>query len=374
MDRRSFLRSCAGLGLATACGGAPEPQERIPGETLALHREIPVFDLHIDTLLWMRWLGYDIAEAHGNPLPRASFFSHMDLPRAEEAGLRGAVLGLVINPVEVEPELIAPLRWLARFERGSGLEQTLATLDLLAAEAERLSDRLVFARSGSEARRAIESGRFAGVAGLEGVHGIEDRLENAAAAHARGLRMIGLVHFQRSAAAFPMTEPAFDDRGLTPFGFDLLAECKRLGIVVDLAHVNSRGVDDALGALRQPFVVSHTACAALQPNPRNLTDDQIQRIAERGGVIGLAVGRSFLGRPGIEGFLDHVEHVIEKGGSRAVAIGSDWDGAIVPAEGMEDVRALPHVTQGLIERGYGEKVLRRVMGENALGVLTEVCG
>jgi membrane dipeptidase len=194
------------------------------------------------------------------------------------------------------------------------------------------------------------------------------------AAHERGLRMIGLTHFQSSSAAHPMTVPAFDGQGLTDFGRELVAEMERLRMVVDLAHVNAAGVDEALERMTRPFVVSHSACRGVHDNARNLTDEQIRRMAERGGVIGIAAGRSFVGRPGVSGFLDHVEHALRVGGSDCVAIGSDWDGAIVPVEGMEDVTSLPRITAGLLARGHSEAVIRKVLGENALRVLSEVCG
>lgn len=360
--------------IAEAGGRRASPPEPPSQEALALHRESLVFDLHVDTLLWMRLLGYDIGKRHANLLPKAPFAWHMDLPRAAEAGLNGAVLGLVINPRAVRRELILPLRLLARLERGSGMEQTLATLDLLAETAHRYPDRLGFARSGSEMRRIASEGRFAALACLEGSHGIEDRIENVRAAFERGLRMIGLVHFQASAAAFPMTVAEFEDRGLPPFGFDLIAEMESLGMVVDLAHVNPRGVEDALGVMRRPLVVSHTACRAVYDVPRNLSDDAIRRVADCGGVIGLAAGTMFLGRRDLDGFVDHVEHAMRVGGEDAVAIGTDWDGAIVPVEGMEDVRALPRVTAALLARGWSPDAVRKALGENALRVLTEVCG
>ena len=186
--------------------------------------------------------------------------------------------------------------------------------------------------------------------------------------------MIGLAHFQASAAAYPMTEPSHAERGLTAFGFELVAEMESLGMVVDLAHVNARGVDDALGAIRRPFVVSHSACRSVHDHPRNLDDDQIRRIADRGGVLGLAVGREFLGPGGLAALFAHAERAREAGGEDCVAIGSDWDGAIVPAPGLEDVRALPFVTQGLRERGWSPEAVRKLLGENALRVITEVCG
>jgi membrane dipeptidase len=149
---------------------------------------------------------------------------------------------------------------------------------------------------------------------------------------------------------------------------------ERLGMLVDLAHVNGAGIEDALAMLRQPYVVSHTACRALHDVPRNLSDEQIRSVAEHGGVVGMAFGRSFLGRPGLAGLLDHLEHAIRVGGADAVALGSDYDGAIVPATGLGDVTVLPRITAGLLARGQSHETVRKVMGENALRVLTEVCG
>lgn len=350
-------------------GGVESPDP----DVLAFHRECLVLDLHIDTLLWVRFLGYDIGARHANRLPGSPFAWHLDLPRAAEGGLDAAVLGLVINPREVRKELILPLRLLAALESGSGIEQTLATLDLLARAEERYPERLRFCRSGSEIRAAVADGRFAGLPCLEGSHGIEADLANVRAAYDRGLRMLGLTHFQATEAAYPMTVAAFDHRGLTEFGRELVAELERLGIVVDLAHVNPRGVDDALEIVTRPFVVSHSGCRALADVPRNLDDDQIRRIADRGGVIGVANGRSFVGSR-LEDYVAHIDHLVKVGGVEAAALGTDFDGAIVPVAGMPDVRAYPLVTQALLARGHSRDSVRAVLGENALRVLTAVCG
>ncbi len=373
LTRRAFLKQ--GLGAAVTlglpgCGPSPAP---VPDDVLALHRDAVVLDLHVDTLLWMRSLGYDVARRHVNRLPGAPFAWHMDLPRAAEGGLDGGVMGLVINPREVRDELILPLKLLAWVEDGAGIEQTLATLDLFAEAADAHPTRLAFCRTGSEMSAAIATGRFAGLAGLEGSHGIESDMANVQAAYDRGLRMIGLTHFQASSAAYPMTVAAFDGMGLTDFGRDLVDEMQLLGMVVDLAHVTYAGVDEAIGRLSQPFVVSHSACRALTDSPRNLPDPLIGRIADAGGVIGMCLGRNFAGSD-LADFVAHVEHALNVGGSDAVAIGSDWDGAIVPVSGLEDVRMLPSLTAALLERGHSEAVVRKVLGENALRVLTDVCG
>jgi membrane dipeptidase len=372
ISRRELLGGAAAL--LAAAGRAHAAEDPVPADVLAFHRACRVLDLHVDTPLWMRLAGYDIGVRHRNRLPASPFGWHFDLPRAAEGGLDAAVFGLVINPAEVREELILPLRVLAWTESGHGIEQTLETLDLVAEAGRRLPDRFEFAKTGSELRAAIDAGRFAALAGLEGAQGIEGRLENVARAHGRGLRMLGLVHFQATEAAYPMTVASFDGQGLTPFGRDLVAECERLRMVVDLAHTNAAGVDDALAIVTRPFVVSHSACRAVQDHPRNLTDDQIRRIAERGGVIGVAMERSFVGTGDIGRFIDHLEHLMKVGGVGCAALGSDYDGAIVPVPGMGDVTAFPQVTRGLLARGHSPESVKQVMGENALRVICEVCG
>jgi membrane dipeptidase len=345
-------------------------------DILAFHRECLVLDLHIDTLLWVRLLGYDVARAHRNRLPYSPFAWHFDLERAAVGGLKACVFGLVINPRQVRPELMFPLKFLAWWERGhrgSGLPQTLDTMNLLSRAAATHSDRLAFCKSGSEVRKAVAQGRFAGLAALEGAQGIEGRLEDVRAAYQQGLRMLGLVHFQATEAAFPMTISAFLAAGLTGFGVELVSEMEQLGMVVDLAHLNPRGIDDALRIMKRSFVVSHTACRALVDHPRNLDDAQIRRIADCGGVVGIAFGSSFV-KGDLSAFLDHVEHVIQVGGADAIALGSDFDGMIVPAKGMEDVTVYPRITEGLLARGQPREVVRKALGENALRVITEVCG
>ncbi|MDJ0852866.1 MAG: membrane dipeptidase [Myxococcota bacterium] len=372
LTRRDFL---VAAGAAAANAAWPRSgSAALSQEALGLHRESAVFDLHIDTLLWQRFFGYDLTKRHEPWLPRSAFFSHMDLPRAAEAGLDGAVLGLVISPSEERKEQLWALKLLRRLERGRGTAQTLEVLDSLQALADENPDTLRFGRTGSELRSAIDEGRFAALAGLEGAHGIEGSLENVQTAWDRGLRMIGLVHFQANAAAHPMTAPAFEDRGLTPFGFDLVARMESLPMVVDLAHLNARGVRDFLAVATRPGLVSHSACQAVHPSPRNLDDTQLRAIADAGGVVGLAVGGSFLGPGGLDAFLAHAEHLRKVAGDASLALGSDWDGAIVPVKGLEDVRGLPVVTDRLLRAGWPPDRVRALLGENALRVITEVLG
>jgi membrane dipeptidase len=373
ISRRRFLQGSLGGAALAGCGWSP-PLGIVSAEALDLHRRSLVLDLHVDTLLWRRLFDYDPFSRHENRIPTRPFGFHFDLPRAREGGLDAAVMGLVINPAEVQPELLFALKALDWWEDDRGVSQTLATLDLLAALEAAEPDRIAFVRRGSDIVHEVERGRFVALAGLEGGQGLEGDIGNLRVLYERGLRMVGLVHFQATEAGYPMTAPEFYGQGLTDFGHDLVAELDRMGMVVDLAHLNAAGVWQALGEMRRPCVVSHSACRQLHDHPRNLTDQQLEQIGQRGGVVGIAAGRSFLGPGGLAAFLDHVEHALDVAGPHAVALGTDYDGFIVPASGMGDVRSYPLITQGLLDRGRDPEEISQLLGANALRVLTSVLG
>jgi membrane dipeptidase len=377
LNRRELLqRSALTAGALTLGCSQRAPAAPVSADALALHHDSLVVDLHVDSFLWARLFGYDMGRGHENRLPSAPFAWHADLPRLAKGGVGAVGFGIVVNPREVRPELMLPLKMLAWFERQRGIEAVLATLDLMHETARRYPDRFVVVGNGTEIRAARAAGKIAGLPCLEGTHGIEGSLDHVRTAHERGLRSIGLVHFQATEAAYPMTVPEFDGRGLTDFGRELIGEMERLKVLVDLAHVNDAGFADALAVMQRPFMVSHAGCRAVCPHRRNLTDEQIRAVAERGGVIGMVFESSFVADhdANLDRVLDHFDHAINVGGEDVVGIGSDYDGFILPPTGLEDVTTLPRLTAGLLARGQRPQTVRKVLGENALRVITDVCG
>jgi membrane dipeptidase len=157
-----------------------------------------------------------------------------------------------------------------------------------------------------------------------------------------------------------------------------VAACNEHRILVDLAHLSRSGFADTLEAHDPslPLVVSHTGVAAVRPSWRNVDDDQIRAVAARGGVIGVMYHRGFLGRPawrvGAEAVVRHLEHAIRVGGEEVAALGSDWDGLIVTPRDMPTVLELPVLVQRMLDRGFPEERIARVLGGNALRVLAAV--
>jgi membrane dipeptidase len=166
--------------------------------------------------------------------------------------------------------------------------------------------------------------------------------------------------------------------GLTGAGRAMVEALNEQRILVDLAHASKPTFWQALDAHDPalPPVVTHTGVSGVHPSWRNLDDDQIRAIADRGGVVGIMYHRGFLGRPahrvGAEAIVRHLEHVISVGGEEAAALGSDWDGLIVTPRDMPTALELPVLVDRMLARAWPEARIRRVLGGNALRLIASV--
>jgi membrane dipeptidase len=225
----------------------------------------------------------------------------------------------------------------------------------------------------------------------------EDDLRNVDAFFGLGVRIVQLTYNDRNSVGCGCTES--NDDGLTPFGRDLLGRLNERGIVVDLSHCGSRTTADTMQTSRSAPCVTHAACSAVATHPRNKSDEQIRAIADRGGYFGVAILPMFLtGRPGAtsDDFFAHLLHAIDVAGIDHVGVGMDWppqpppfaqrlydrvslwfesQARIGPAitlggthraetTGIDGARGWPNITQGLVERGFSDEDVRKVLGLN----------
>jgi len=190
------------------------------------------------------------------------------------------------------------------------------------------------------------------------------------------VRYISLTHFRRSEAAFSSTSLE-QERGISPFGLDLIAEMNEKGMMLDLAHISKRCFFEGVLMSRDPVIVSHTAIMHDGGHPRSLDYKQMKAVADKNGVMGIIFCPMFLTQKvfdSAERIIDHIDRVKNKVGIDYVALGSDFDGMINLVDGMRDVRDLPVLTQLMLERDYSEEEIRKVLGLNFLRVYREVCG
>lgn len=323
----------------------------------ALHDELCVMDLHADTPKLMDKLQYDVFARHTTQPERWNYFGHVDVPRMREGGLAAQFFGM----------------WTVPLPRAGCAASIHRQLDALDDAAERRPDDFARCRSRADVERAKAGGRIAALAGIEGGHALEGRVENVETFARRGVRYLGLLHFSANELGAPAKGLGRDDnRGLTSFGKDVIAAMNRWGMIVDLAHVNRRGFFDALSVSTTVPIVSHTGVAGVREHWRNIDDEQIRAVADRGGVVGVIFAPRFLGGDGIDAVCDHLLHIIKVAGEDVPALGSDYDGAVRPPRGLEDVAALPRLTAALLARGLGRAAVKKLLGENALRVLADV--
>ncbi|SNY79621.1 membrane dipeptidase [Nocardia amikacinitolerans] len=324
-------------------------------EAKQVHDSATVIDLHADTPKLIS-RGYDFAVRHRPRWPISRYVGHVDLPRMREGGLAAQWFGM----------------WTAPYPRRGTAADIHRQLDALDETARAHPDRFRLATTGDDIRRARAEGVSVGLRGIEGGQALEGDLGNLVAFARRGVRYLGLLHFSRSEIGCPaMGIGRSKEEGLTGFGCEVVDACAELGVLVDLAHINRPGFFDAIARARGPVIVSHTGVAGVRPMWRNIDDEQIRAIADTGGVVGVIFSPAYLGGE-LDAVVDHLLHIIDVGGRETVALGSDWDGFIRPARGLESPAQLPLLTDALLRRGLSAETIHLLLGGNALRVLDAI--
>jgi len=329
-------------------------------EARALHDEVCVIDLHADTPKLMDKLGYDFMQRHDRPMPRrANILGHVDAPRMREGGVAAQFLALWTWPKFVPTQ--------PRSKARSLLDQLDAVQEVL----DKNESQITWARTGADIRAAKAAGKIAVLGGIEGGHCLDGKLENIELFARRGVRYLGPIHLWASALGSSSRQPTHDE-GLTGLGRDVIRESERCGVIVDLSHMSKKSHAQAIDLVTRPPMVSHTGIEQVHAHWRNIDDAQIRQVADKGGCIGIIFARNYLGGKTIDAVVDHIMHVIDIAGEDVPALGSDFDGFVVPPEGLEDIAAIPNLTVALSKRGVPPRVLEKILSHNVLRVLDAV--
>jgi microsomal dipeptidase-like Zn-dependent dipeptidase len=262
-------------------------------------------------------------------------------------------------------EMWPPRTW------GSLAERALFQADKLHRFAARSDGRLAIIRSrqdleGFFSRRDPDEETVAGFLGLEGTHALEGDLANVGRLFRAGFRMFGLTHFFDNEVGG--SAHGVDKGGLTAFGVQLLERMDELGILVDLAHASPALIDDVLARATRPVVVSHTGVKGTCDNRRNLDDGRLAAIAATGGVVGIGLWETAVCGATPTDWARAVRHAVDVAGVDHVGLGSDWDGAVAA---LVDASQTVHLTQALLDQGFSEEEVRKIMGGNVIRVLLE---
>jgi membrane dipeptidase len=347
-------------------------------------RLIPYFDGHNDTVLSMKETGRSFFEESAE--------GHVDLPRAKAGGLAGGFFAVWVPDPGVHIEPAEPGGAIDIYSSVDSMPPMMETshaqvsaLHSLAAllRVEAASDGQVkIVRTAAELRSCIESGAFAMELHIEGAEPIDEGLDSLEVFYAAGLRSLGLVWSRANifGHGVPFQFPSTPDTGpgLTEAGKALVRACNRLGVVVDLSHLNEKGFWDVADRTEHPLVATHCGAHALSPSARNLTDKQLDAIRDSDGIVGVNFHVGFLNPEGhqeaektsLTAIVDHLEYMVSRMGIDHVALGSDFDGAVMPSD-LRDAAGLPRITAELRSRGYDDAALGKVAYENWLRIFTK---
>ena len=353
---------------------------------------VPVFDGHNDVLLRLYRSGQDGIDRFFTRLDGG----HIDLPRCRQGGLAGGFFAVFVPAPGSEAS--APLAPAT----GSGPQQAsipgfpegvlpppldpayaqraaISICALLFRLEDRSEGRVKVVRSVGELSDCLQNGVVAAILHFEGAEPIDPNLDALEVFYRAGLRSLGIVWSRPNAFAegVPFKFPHSPDTGpgLTEAGRRLVRECNRLGIMIDLSHLNERGFWDVARLSTAPLVATHSNAHALCPSTRNLTDRQLDAIKESGGMVGVNFGVGFLREDGgrdprtlLEVLVRHIDYLVERMGIEHVGFGSDFDGATMPYD-LSDVACLPNLISTLRAHGYDEPALHKLAYQNWLRVL-----
>lgn len=339
-----------------------------------------VFDGHNDLLSCL---------LHEQDLTGASFFAGrpgmLDLAKCRAGGFAGGFFAIwAANDPATAPDPMARARHFTAIDPAGARAETFAQAEIARRMAAARPDAFRLCLSVAQIEAARQDGAIAAILHVEGAEAIGPDLDGLQQLYALGLRSLGPVWSRPNifGHGVPFIHPASPDTGpgLTEAGQRLVRECDRLGILVDLAHLNEQGFWDIARISDRPLIATHSGAHAVTEATRNLTDRQLDAMAERCGLVGLNFGCGFVRPDGIknpdtppEDLIRHLDHLLARLGEGGVALGSDFDGTMVP-DFLRDAAGLPRLTEAMERAGYGAALIRRICWDNWMDALRRIIG
>ena len=331
-------------------------------EAVELFRSADVIDLHLESFIWHRLFGYDLNRPHRGGFFGRSFFGHADFPTAREIGLGGAGWFITTNPLRS-----------ARGRRRA-FEKNLRELRSLIENAPGITH----VRTAQEFRAARAAGDHAAFIGIQGGNALDESIEALDIIADGSVLFVTLMHLTSSRLGASSAPGSRRSAGLTDLGRAYVERLNDLRVAVDLAHISRKGFFDAAEVhdKTQPLFVTHTGLAGVYEHWRNITDEQVRVVADTGGTVGVMLQAAFLGRrPATVGtMVDHLAHIVDIVGEDHASIGTDFDGAITPPKDLPGLWTLPRVVQEMLDRGWSEIRIRKILSGNALRVIEALRG
>lgn len=337
---------------------------------------LQIFDGHNDVLLRLWMAGDKTGDGYINGAD-----NHIDAIKAKAGGLVGGFFAVFTPQQNKSGEAIMGTDPITMDEAVAATDQMLAILDHLAKTHPEIISKTT---SSAGVRDAIADGRMAAIFHIEGAEAIAPDLSNLDDYYNKGLRSIGPVWSRQNAfgTGVPFGFPGSPDQGdgLTEAGVDLIHAANEKKMLIDLSHLNEAGFWDVAKHTSAPLVATHSNVHALSQSPRNLTAKQLSAIAETGGLVGLNFASGFLRDDGkkdpktsLDVMVQHLDALVSQLGENGVALGSDFDGAIIP-EAIGDAAGLPHLTTAMQDAGFGNALITKICRDNWLAMIEKTIG
>jgi membrane dipeptidase len=397
MSRLCLFSICCLLGGILPLLALTSQSQPISQKAHDLHFHSLVVDTHDDTTQRLLDPKFDLSARHAD--------GSIDIPRMRAGGLDAIFFSIYIPGTVTGP---------------TAVRLALEQIEAVRRQVTLHPNALVLATTAAEIRSAFAAHKIAVLMGVEGGHMINDDLKNVDTFASLGVRYMTLTHMLNTDWADSSTDKP-SHNGLTDFGKQVVLEMNRVGMMVDVSHIADKTFYDVLATSRAPVIASHSSCRALDDAPRNMTDDMIKALAAKGGVIQINYHVGFLSQEfrdaekaapdlgkAIEAeskkrcgdqeacqlieadkivreyveqgrlprvywtkIIDHIDHAVKLVGADHVGLGSDFDGADMPY-GMEDATHLPQITNALLEKGYPESDIIKILGGNTLRLMRDV--
>lgn len=337
---------------------------------------IPIFDGHNDTIQQIR--------PENRSFFRRGDKGHIDLPRAEEGGLIGGCFAIWcpdssedidadFDPSEKKQVLSPPIDFSSAYNH---VIDQITRLYRIAGES---GGKVSIVRTANDIRRNMSSNVFSIELHMEGADAIDADLDSLEWLSMAGLRSLGIVwsrpnQFGTGVPVYRTGSPDIGP-GLTDRGKELVRTCNRMGIMIDVSHLNEAGFWDVARITDRPIVATHSNANALSPAVRNLTDKQLDAVRDSNGLVGINFHSGFLRKDGrsrpeetsLTLIADHLVYIADRNGIDGVALGSDFDGAAMPGD-LKNVAGLPRLIDELRSRGFDDESLHKIGYRNWLRI------
>jgi len=405
-DRRFGYALSAILGIAVAACTVAKTPPTVELKARDLHARMLTVDTHSDTAFSLLRTDWKIGDRHD---PSARGAGKIDLPRMKEGGLDAEFFAAFVGQGPLTPEAYAKAK-----------DRALQAVEAVRKMTEEYPSMIGLAVDPEGARRLKKEGKLTAFIGMENGYPIGRDLSLVEFFHKKGVRYITLCHSSDNDICDSSTDRRDpQDKGLSEFGRQVVAECNRAGMIVDISHASEKSFFDVLAVTKAPIVASHSSARAVCDNPRNLTDDQLRALAKNGGVIQICFLAAYVKTPpviperekalkelearygnirqiqdealrakamaereaanqkypevraNVQDLVDHIDHVKSVVGVDHVGIGTDFDGG-GGVVGCDDVSGMIHVTEELIRRGYTDREIEKIWGGNFLRVFQRV--